>query len=185
MRHGKGGGKPTQQMCVLGSNNEKDTDKPQYGKAWRMVSQMVGPDKPSHALRDEIGPDPPKTAMEITQGESRETTGEKMKEFKEYLIEQRRQLQHVQVEIRKKRNQRRLNMWKQKMREGIAPIAKWVRNREDTQKPTIVNPEGKEAESREEVCQMIKQHWKSVWTRYPNEEEKRKKIDVAKQRLTT
>ena len=67
------------------------------------------------------------------------------------------------------------------MQSGIKEAAQWMRCRDTASIPIIRAPDGKEAETRVEALEMIRQHWEQVWHRFASEEERREKLDRAKQ----
>jgi hypothetical protein len=65
---------------------------------------------------------------------------------------------------------KRIANWRERMKGGIEEVAGWLRSKLDAAVPTIVK-NGEVAATREEACEHIAQHWRSVGGDPPTEEE--------------
>ena len=60
----------------------------------------------------------------------------------------------------------KIEEWRGRMRQGLTQVASWLKSKTDIPTPTIVRQAGGDtqtAESREEACSWIADHWKAVW----------------------
>ena len=67
------------------------------------------------------------------------------------------------------------------MQQGVAEISQWLKSRDAVAVPQIHDGKGKVAETREEACEMIKEHLKNVWDRFGDQETKVGKLQAAKE----
>ena len=71
-----------------------------------------------------------------------------------------------------------MKAWQQKFNTNIGDLSKWLKSRAEGPTP-VIEKDGVTAKTRPEAIQMIKDHWQEVWNRYPDPEEKRRKIETA------
>ena len=96
------------------------------------------------------------------EGKHNEQIGESQQSFESRL---RMAIEKEKQEMTKEETQQRshhIKSWKEKMKEGISEVARWMKNRKQGQTPTL-HRKGVDACTREEACRQIAAHWKDVW----------------------
>ena len=86
------------------------------------------------------------------------------------------------TKIEEKQRKHQIQAWKEKMKEGLPEVARWMRNRKQGQTPTL-HRNGIDALTREEACNHIAAHWEEVWNENSasDEEVKRRANLIAKE----
>ena len=74
----------------------------------------------------------------------------------------------------------RLDRWRERLNTGISEVSKWLKDREAGAFPGIVDAEGQLALLRGQAVDMIQRHWKKVWDRLGEGNERRTRLDAAK-----